>query len=516
MPEDMKTADRTDTACKGGGIRFPRHFTIAGEDPYDHIEWDHRTALITSNTGEAVFEQEDVRTPAAWSQQAVNIVASMYFRGKPHTPERESDIARLIDRVVNQITEWGEAGPYFRTPEDRDAFRDELKHIIVHQKASFNSPVWFNCGYRDNPQCSACFIISVEDSMESILELAKTEGMLFKHGSGTGSNLSALRGSGEMLNGGGTASGPVSFMKGFDAFAGVIKSGGSCLMGGQPVYTTEGPVRVTELAKRGDGFTCMSWDPPSGEFKEKRARAWRSGEKTVLRVTTDGGEFDVSSDHPFRLEDGTTVRAENLPEGARLHTYRTVDGGTRGPMTVTEVNLLGYMPVYSVEVDCPTADDKSPGSGHAFVIWPDTAREGAGVVVHNTRRAAKMVILNADHPDILDFIACKAREEKQGLGAHRRRLRQLDHRRRLRVDLLPEREQLGPGDGRLHEGRRRRRPLGDGGGHRRRAGRRHVPGPGPDAADRRGRPRVRGPGNAVRHHRERMAHVPDNGPDTGI
>ena len=413
MSEDMKAAGAADAADTNGGIRFPRHFTIAGEDPYDHIEWDHRTALITSNTGEAVFEQEDVRTPAAWSQQAVNIVASMYFRGKPHTPERESDIARLIDRVVNQITEWGDAGRYFRTPEDRDAFRDELKHIIVHQKASFNSPVWFNCGYRDNPQCSACFIISVEDSMESILELAKTEGMLFKHGSGTGSNLSALRGSGEMLNGGGTASGPVSFMKGFDAFAGVIKSGGSCLMGGQPVYTTEGPVRVTELAKRGDGFTCMSWDPPSGEFKEKRARAWRSGEKTVLRVTTDGGEFDVSSDHPFRLEDGTTVRAENLPEGARLHTYRTADGGTPGPMTVTEVNLLGYMPVYSVEVDCPTADDKSPGSGHTFVIWPDTAREGAGVVVHNTRRAAKMVILNADHPDILDFIDCKAREEKK-------------------------------------------------------------------------------------------------------
>ena len=413
MPEDMKTADRTDTACKSSGIRFPRHFTIAGEDPYDHIEWDHRTALITSNTGEAVFEQEDVRTPAAWSQQAVNIVASMYFRGKPHTPERESDIAKLIDRVVNQITEWGDAGRYFRTAADRDAFRDELKHIIVHQKASFNSPVWFNCGYRDNPQCSACFIISVEDSMESILELAKTEGMLFKHGSGTGSNLSALRGSGEMLNGGGTASGPVSFMKGFDAFAGVIKSGGSCLMGGQPVYTTDGPVRVTELAKRGDGFTCMSWDPPSGEFKEKRARAWRSGEKTVLRVTTDGGEFDVSSDHPFRLEDGTTVRAENLPEGARLHTYRTANDGTPGPMTVTEVNLLGYMPVYSVEVDCPTEDDKTAGSGHTFVIWPDTAREGAGVVVHNTRRAAKMVILNADHPDILDFIDCKAREEKK-------------------------------------------------------------------------------------------------------
>ena len=172
----------------------------------------------------------------------------MYFRGAPGTPERESDVAVLIDRVVNRITAWGDSGRYFRSPDDREAFREELKHLVVHQKASFNSPVWFNCGYRDEPQCSACFIISVEDSMESILELAKTEGMLFKHGSGTGSNLSGLRGSREMLDGGCTASGPVSFMKGFDAFAGVIKSGGACLAPAQAVYTEDGPVRAAELA----------------------------------------------------------------------------------------------------------------------------------------------------------------------------------------------------------------------------------------------------------------------------
>ena len=413
MSADRNTAGEKTELGKGPGIRFPRYFTIADDDPYDLIEWDSRTALITNNTGEAVFEQRDVRTPTAWSQQAINIVASMYFRGKPDSPERESDIGRLIDRVVNRITSWGYAGGYFRSPEDRDAFRNELKHLIVHQKASFNSPVWFNCGHRENPQCSACFIIAVEDSMESILDLAKTEGMLFKHGSGTGSNLSALRSSGETLNGGGTASGPVSFMKGFDAFAGVIKSGGSCLTGSQPVYTTGGPVRAAELAERENGFVCMSWDPPSGGFKTKHAHAWLSGVKTVLRVRTDGGEFDVSSDHPFRLADGETVTAENLRTDAVLHTYRGATDGPQTPLRVLGVDPLGSMPVYSVEVDCPTADDKTAASGHNFVIWPDDRRDGAGVVVHNTRRAAKMVILNANHPDIVNFIECKAREEKK-------------------------------------------------------------------------------------------------------
>ena len=413
MSADRNTAGEKTELGKGPGIRFPRYFTIADDDPYDLIEWDSRTALITNNTGEAVFEQRDVRTPTAWSQQAINIVASMYFRGKPDSPERESDIGGLIDRVVNRITSWGYAGGYFRSPEDRDAFQNELKHLIVHQKASFNSPVWFNCGHREKPQCSACFIIAVEDSMESILDLAKTEGMLFKHGSGTGSNLSALRSSGETLNGGGTASGPVSFMKGFDAFAGVIKSGGSCLTGSQPVYTTGGPVRAAELAERENGFVCMSWDPPSSDFKTKHAHAWLSGMKTVLRVRTDGGEFDVSSDHPFRLADGETVTAENLQTDAVLHTYRGATDGPQTPLQVLGVDPLGSMPVYSVEVDCPTADDKTAASGHNFVIWPDDRRDGAGVVVHNTRRAAKMVILNADHPDIVNFIECKAREEKK-------------------------------------------------------------------------------------------------------
>ncbi len=173
-----------------------------------------------------IFRQENVEVPKSWSQTATNIVASKYFHGKPDTPERETSVRHLIGRVADTITAWGEKGGYFASPASRDAFHDELTHLLVEQKMAFNSPVWFNVGVQAKPQCSACFINSVQDSMGSIMDLAKTEGMLFKWGSGTGTNFSSLRGSHESLSGGGIASGPVSFMKGFDAFAGVIKSGG--------------------------------------------------------------------------------------------------------------------------------------------------------------------------------------------------------------------------------------------------------------------------------------------------
>ena len=167
-----------------------------------------------------VFEQRDVEIPKAWSQQATNIVVSKYFRGQLDTPEREHSVRQLIGRVVDTITGWARAQKYFASDEDLQAFSDDLKHILVYQKAAFNSPVWFNCGFEKAPQCSACFINSVQDTMDSILTLARTEGMLFKFGSGTGTNLSPIRSSKELLAGGGTASGPVSFMKGYDAFAG--------------------------------------------------------------------------------------------------------------------------------------------------------------------------------------------------------------------------------------------------------------------------------------------------------
>ncbi len=242
----LRPAERT-------GLVFPRYFTAhlaAGRTPYDEIRWELRHCSISNDKGEVIFEQRDVEVPADWSQTAANIVASKYFHGRLGTEEREHSVAQLVRRVADTITEWGRAGRYFRTESDAENFRLELTHLLLNQKASFNSPVWFNVGVKEargygyyydpeadavrrlepggqtRPQCSACFIVSVRDSLESILELAKTEGMLFKWGSGTGTNLSPLRERNAPLSGGGRASGPLSFMKGFDAFAGVIKSGG--------------------------------------------------------------------------------------------------------------------------------------------------------------------------------------------------------------------------------------------------------------------------------------------------
>jgi ribonucleoside-diphosphate reductase alpha chain len=208
------------------GLEFTRSFSRDGVDPFEEIEWELRSAVIANERGELVFEQRDVEFPKFWSQQATNIVVSKYFRGQIGTPQRERSVRQLVGRVVDTITAWAREQEYFASEDDLQAFSDDLKHLLVYQKGAFNSPVWFNCGFEKAPQCSACFINSVQDTMESILTLAKTEGMLFKFGSGTGSNLSTIRSSREVLAGGGTASGPVSFMKGFDAFAGVIKSGG--------------------------------------------------------------------------------------------------------------------------------------------------------------------------------------------------------------------------------------------------------------------------------------------------
>src|SRR5262252_7627493 len=219
-------AAETSVDLKATGLKFERFFTDGKMSPFDAVEWEKRTALIGNEKGVTIIRQENVDVPKNWSQTATNIVASKYFHGKHGTSEREGSVRQLIGRVVNTILRWGEEGGYFADPASREAFRDELTHLLVEQKMAFNSPVWFNVGVQAKPQCSACFINSVQDSMDSIMTLVKTEGMLFKWGSGTGTNFSALRGSKETLSGGGIASGPVSFMKGFDAFAGVIKSGG--------------------------------------------------------------------------------------------------------------------------------------------------------------------------------------------------------------------------------------------------------------------------------------------------
>ena len=244
--KSLPVAERT-------GIEFPRYFTQKlepGKAPYDEIQWELRTAAIGNDKGAVIFEQTGIEVPAEWSQTATNIVASKYFHGKMGSPDRERSVAQLVHRVVDTIADWGKASRYFKSDIDAENFRNELAHLMLTQKACFNSPVWFNVGvvkegrgygwYYDEetdsieklrkgssrPQCSACFINSVGDSLESILDLAKTEGMLFKWGSGTGTNLSSIREENAILSGGGRASGPLSFMKGFDAFAGVIKSGG--------------------------------------------------------------------------------------------------------------------------------------------------------------------------------------------------------------------------------------------------------------------------------------------------
>ncbi|TMA93575.1 MAG: vitamin B12-dependent ribonucleotide reductase [Deltaproteobacteria bacterium] len=213
-------------AVRTTGLKIPRYFTRAGMSPYDEIEWELRTASIANEKGKVVFEQSNVEIPKAWSLMATQVVVSKYFRGPLGTPQREHSVRQMIGRVVETIASWGKKDGYFATDEDAQAFSDELTHIMLHQKACFNSPVWFNCGIEEKPQCSACFILAVDDTMDSILDWYRKEGVIFKGGSGSGVNLSKIRSSKEQLAGGGTASGPVSFMKAADASAGVIKSGG--------------------------------------------------------------------------------------------------------------------------------------------------------------------------------------------------------------------------------------------------------------------------------------------------
>src|SRR3954468_2218205 len=214
-----------DAQTRKAGLTVERRFTTLGVHPFDEIEWEIRDAVI-GNPESPAFEQREVEFPKTWSQNATNIVAQKYFRGKIGSPERERSVKQMIGRVAGTIADWGRDGGYFASADDADAFQDELTHILLYQMAAFNSPVWFNVGFEEQPQCSACFILSVEDNMESILAWNTKEGNIFRGGSGSGINLSNIRGSMEHLRKGGLASGPVSFMRGADAWAGTIKSGG--------------------------------------------------------------------------------------------------------------------------------------------------------------------------------------------------------------------------------------------------------------------------------------------------
>ena len=616
------------------GLQVTRRFTAAGRDPLDDVPYERRSSTISNPDGSVVFKMDGAEIPASWSQLASDILISKYFRKAGLHGDKdqgETSVRQVVRRLAHTIRTEGEKfGGYFATSLDADAFEAELSFMLVHQHGAFNSPVWFNLGlwheyeivgqggnwawdeekevstgngiYQttqayENPQCSACFIQDAKDDLMSIYDLLKSEARLFKYGSGTGSNFSAIRGRQEKLSGGGTSSGLLSFLEVFDRAAGSTKSGGTCLAPYQRVYTASGPVPVAELAER-ESFVTLSYDPPAGRYKAKKARAWLAGEKNVVRVVTDKGAFEITDDHPVKMSTGEFMHAGKLVEGlslfacsidmghdhirvhlrdgrkgkeflhrlvasdvmgldieglsvhhkdentrnnepwnleaktqadhARDHnldrvaegthlfqlqtfpnpgdangmhadspfwkdaqkveSYRAkqaeilaesgrapimqeyaaeqkmlntafeilnaghsidtfesyVDGrkavvGRIGSITklrgqiidrfgsygafvkavaannhrVVRVEAVGTMPVYDVEVECPTADDKSPSTGHNFVIWPSDDHIGSGVVVANTRRAAKMVCLDMDHPEIVDFINWKKREEKK-------------------------------------------------------------------------------------------------------
>ena len=328
------------------GLEFLRFFSREGVDPFDEVEWELRSAVIGNEKGETVFEQRDVEIPKAWSQQATNIVVSKYFRGQLGAPERERSVKQLIGRVVDTITNWARAQEYFTGEDDLRAFSDDLKHLLVHQRAAFNSPVWFNCGFEAAPQCSACFINSVDDTMESILTLAKTEGMLFKFGSGTGTNLSSIRSSREALAGGGTASGPVSFMKGYDAFAGVIKSGGKTRRAAKMVVlNADHPdvvdfinCKVEEERKAWaliDGGYDGSFTGPAyaSVFFQNSNNSVRVSDD-FMRGVLDGGEWQTHAVTDGRVMD--TYRARDLMHMIAEGTHVCGDPGMQFDTTINE------------------------------------------------------------------------------------------------------------------------------------------------------------------------------------
>jgi len=357
---------------KAPGLSFHRHFTKAGVSPYDEVEWEFRTASINDAGGGVLFEQKDVEVPKDWSMTATNIVASKYLHGTVGTSERETGVRQLISRVAETIRDWGVAGGYFKSQEDAAVFHDELVHLLVQQKMAFNSPVWFNVGcdriepnsdaanwhwnhaeqkvewgrtgYK-SPQCSACFINSVKDSLDSILTLAKTEGMLFKWGSGTGTNLSPLRGSMENLSGGGQASGPLSFMKGFDAFAGVIKSGGKTRRAAKMVILNVDHPDIVEFIECKQKEEAKAWAlvekgyDGSGPDSEAYSSVFFQNANNSVRVTDEfmnaverDAEFSTRS-----VADGhvvTTYKARDLLRKIADATWHCGDPGMQFDTTV--------------------------------------------------------------------------------------------------------------------------------------------------------------------------------------
>src|SRR5437667_10594046 len=353
--DDMKTTQNpVETAANvvvddGAQLGVRRYFTIPGRDPFDELEWELRAAFIPGKD-KPVFEQKDVEFPKFWSQTATNIVAQKYFRGRMGSPDRERSVKQMIGRVVQTIGAWGREGGYFADEDEATTFEHELKFILVHQLASFNSPVWFNVGFEEKPQCSACFILSIDDTMESILDWIRRAGVIFRGGSGSGVNLSRLRSSKEQLSKGGYASGPVSFMRGADASAGTIKSGGKTRRAAKMVVLDvdhpdidefiwcksreEEKARVLEAAGYDMSLDSGDWASIQYQNANNSVRVT----DTFMDAAEAGGDWNLTA-----RTDGTvveTVPARNLLGQIAEAAWRTGDPGVQYDTTINSWHTL--------------------------------------------------------------------------------------------------------------------------------------------------------------------------------
>src|SRR6266699_3443554 len=323
-PEELLNS----VAKEANTLAVDRYFTVPGRDPFDEVEWEIREAFIPGKDKPA-FEQDNVEFPKFWSQTATNIVAQKYFRGRLSSPERESSVKQMIGRIVDTISGWGREGGYFASEDEAETFEAELKFILVNQLAAFNSPVWFNVGFEEKPQCSACFILSIDDSMESILDWIRREGVIFRGGSGSGVNLSHLRSSKEQLSKGGYASGPVSFMRGADASAGTIKSGGK--------------------TRRAAKMVVLDVDHPDiEEFVWCKAR-----EEEKARVLEAAG-YDMSLDSP----DWASIQYQNANNSVRVSDgfMEAAEAGSDWNLTArTDGTVVDTIPAKKLLRDMATA-----------------------------------------------------------------------------------------------------------------------------------------------------------------
>src|SRR3954463_9404452 len=352
MAGDGMTAGRqrsraTNGGAAVGGLRIERVWTTEGVHPYDEVEWERRDVVMTNwRDGSINFEQRGVEYPTVWSVNAANIVTTKYFRGAIGTPEREWSLKQLIDRVVKTYRRAGEQYGYFATPADAEIFDHELTWMLLHQVFSFNSPVWFNVGTASPQQVSACFILSVDDSMDSILDWYKEEGLIFKGGSGSGVNLSRIRSSKELLSSGGTASGPVSFMRGADASAGTIKSGGATRRAAKMVILDVDHPDVVEFietkareehkirALRDAGFDMDlgGSDIVSVQYQNANNSVRVSGE--FMRAVEDGASFELRG----RLDGSVveTVDAKGLFHKLAQAAWECADPGIQYDDTIND------------------------------------------------------------------------------------------------------------------------------------------------------------------------------------